>query len=339
MGPEWNRKRWVARFAFALLALLLTIPSQASAQQLYLCTQSGPDSVSCTGNGSNKCTGAGTQGNCPSGFTCQDWEGAFAYCFSPNPCAGRCEQIEWNPGCSGSLADCTGVMCPNTCPGNQVCIDNGSHMNGTCCQPTTCAAHGATCGAIADGCGGFVSCGSCPGGQECNPSNQCCTPTTCAALGAHCGAASDGCGLTLQCGTCPTGQECNPSNQCCTPTTCAAQGAHCGPLPDGCGGTLQCGTCPSGDACNTINQCVACTPTTCSAQGATCGYIINGNCGATLFCGACPANEHCDSTNNCAAGAPAPSVPASTAASTTLLAVCLGMLGLVLRSKRASPRA
>lgn len=45
------------------------------------------------------------------------------------------------------------------------------------CTPTTCAALGATCGTPSDGCGGTLSCGTCPTGKICNASYQCATPT------------------------------------------------------------------------------------------------------------------------------------------------------------------
>ena len=37
----------------------------------------------------------------------------------------------------------------------------------TACAPTTCAAQGASCGSIADGCGGTLSCGTCTAPQTC----------------------------------------------------------------------------------------------------------------------------------------------------------------------------
>ncbi|GEJ58776.1 Ig-like domain-containing protein [Anaeromyxobacter diazotrophicus] len=126
------------------------------------------------------------------------------------------------------------------------------------CTPTTCAAAGKTCGAIPDGCGGTLACGSCAAGETCT-ANVCgvCAPATCGSLGASCGAASDGCGGTLQCGTCGAGQACVSGACVCTPTTCAAQGKTCGTLPDGCGGTLSCGSCGAGTACSASNVCVA----------------------------------------------------------------------------------
>lgn len=97
------------------------------------------------------------------------------------------------------------------------------------CTPTTCAAAGKDCGALADGCGGTLQCGGCPAGQTCGgagPANICgtggaCVPTTCAASGASCGQLPNGCGATLQCGTCPAGETCGAStpNVCGTPQT------------------------------------------------------------------------------------------------------------------------
>jgi hypothetical protein len=52
---------------------------------------------------------------------------------------------------------------------------------GACCTPTTCAAAGAACGAVPDGCNGMLSCGSCNEPDWCGgggTSNQCgCSPT------------------------------------------------------------------------------------------------------------------------------------------------------------------
>ena len=78
-----------------------------------------------------------------------------------------------------------------------------------------CAAAGATCGPIGDGCGGSLQCGSCPTGETCGGGGvasvcgaPACTPKTCAQLGANCGAAGDGCGGQLACGTCTGGTTC-----------------------------------------------------------------------------------------------------------------------------------
>jgi hypothetical protein len=137
------------------------------------------------------------------------------------------------------------------------------------CTPTTCAAQGVSCGAIADGCGNLLQCGSCPTGQTCGGAGvpgQCgtsnCTPATCASLGATCGQVADGCGgLTADCGQCGPNKSCN-NGTCqttCVPLTCQQANAACGQVADGCGGlTPDCGTCPIGQTCGgsgVPNQC------------------------------------------------------------------------------------
>jgi hypothetical protein len=103
---------------------------------------------------------------------------------------------------------------------------------GTICTPTTCAAQGANCGTIPDGCGGTpLSCGSCTLPQKCG-----------------------GGGTANVCG--------------CKLTTCAAQGATCGTIPDGCGGTLDCGPCPL----PTLTLPAPITATATSSGGATVSY-------------------------------------------------------------------
>ena len=95
-------------------------------------------------------------------------------------------------------------------------------------MPTTCAAAGAECGALADGCGGQLMCGDCTAPQTCGGggmANRCgegaCTPTTCAAEGADCGMLSDGCAGVLDCGSCVAPATCGgggTANRCGAPT-------------------------------------------------------------------------------------------------------------------------
>jgi hypothetical protein len=88
------------------------------------------------------------------------------------------------------------------------------------CRGATCAEQGATCGAILDGFGATVQCGTCPAGQTCGAvgPNGCgvgtCQPRTCQALDAECGMVSDGCSRVLTCGTCGAGEICGSANQC-----------------------------------------------------------------------------------------------------------------------------
>jgi N-acetylneuraminic acid mutarotase len=46
------------------------------------------------------------------------------------------------------------------------------------CTPTTCAAQGKNCGTLSDGCGGTLTCGSCPSGQLCSAGNVCTAGTS-----------------------------------------------------------------------------------------------------------------------------------------------------------------
>ena len=86
-----------------------------------------------------------------------------------------------------------------------VWFDNiGVLSSGSTCAPTSCAAKGAHCGSLPDGCGGTLSCGSCAAPETCGGGG---TPNVCGVA--------------------------------CTKTTCAAKGASCGTIPDGCGGTLS----------------------------------------------------------------------------------------------------
>lgn len=124
------------------------------------------------------------------------------------------------------------------------------------CVPRTCETLAFNCGAVPDGCGGELNCGSCATGMSCGATspNLCgtgsCTPRTCAA--GACGPMSDGCGNLVECGGCADGSVCTPDNQCeapaatCTPKSCSELGKNCGTADDGCGGTLQCGTCSEG---------------------------------------------------------------------------------------------
>jgi hypothetical protein len=52
------------------------------------------------------------------------------------------------------------------------------------CQPKTCASLGDNCGAVADGCGGTLSCGTCGSGQTCQ-ANVCTSSSTPACAAAY----------------------------------------------------------------------------------------------------------------------------------------------------------
>ncbi|HZZ84461.1 MAG TPA: hypothetical protein VFE30_07975 [Anaeromyxobacteraceae bacterium] len=165
------------------------------------------------------------------------------------------------------------------------------------CTPVTCAQAGKTCGAISDGCGGAIACGSCPSGESCGATNVC---EAAPADGGTDGGASDGGssggtdGGTG--GGTGGGTDGGTAGNTCIPTTCATQHKNCGAVPDGCGGMIACGTCPNGQVCGGDDTCSApppaCVPTTCSALGKSCGNLPDG-CGGTLACGTCGGSDSC----------------------------------------------
>lgn len=85
----------------------------------------------------------------------------------------------------------------------------------TSCGTVTCASAGATCGTVADGCGGVLQCGGCGAGQFCSGGTcAACGTRTCASAGAQCGSISDGCGGTIKCGVCDPGMVCSATHAC-----------------------------------------------------------------------------------------------------------------------------
>ena len=180
-----------------------------------------PPSITCgpTGNG---CGGTiSSCGTCPAGTTCGGG-GTPGVCGAgdadtcvPQACPASIKCGLTGNGCGGTI-DCGDCTPPATC--------GGGGKPGMCgapsCTPGTCASLGATCGQVADGCGGLTAnCGTCTGSATCGgggTANQCgvppCTPSTCTSLGLNCGEAGDGCGNILQCG------------QCVAPDTCGGGG-------------------------------------------------------------------------------------------------------------------
>ncbi len=237
-------------------------------------------------------------------------------------------------GSCGPLADgCGGLITCGTCTAPQTCGGGGTASvcgGNTGCVPKTqanCAAANIQCGPMADGCGGFVDCGSCPSNQSCGAAgpSKCgssgvdagtCTPKTCANYPSNaCGPLPDGCGGVLTtCGTnsngsCTAPQTCGgggtPSvcggSSGCVPKTCGQLGAQCGPAGDGCGGVIpDCGPCTAPQTCGgggTPSVCGgtnACVKKTCADYPAnSCGPLADG-CGGTITCGTgCVAPQIC----------------------------------------------
>jgi hypothetical protein len=179
------------------------------------------------------------------------------------------------------------------------------------CVKRTCAAAGADCGALADGCGGLLDCGKCAAPGVCgalkpNVCGTTCKSLTCADIKANCGKQGDGCGAIIDCGTCTAPETCGgggPSTcgvpgGACTAKTCADLGKNCGPISDGCGKLINCGTCTAPDICGgsgTANVCgggtTGCVPKGCGT--ANCGPVGDGCGGIIASCGTCTAPQIC----------------------------------------------
>jgi hypothetical protein len=70
-------------------------------------------------------------------------------------------------GC-GNVIDCGACTAPDFCGGDGTHFECGGGTGSGACVPRTCAAAGADCGVIADGCGELTaSCGTCPTGEVC----------------------------------------------------------------------------------------------------------------------------------------------------------------------------
>ena len=275
------------------------------------------------------CGGVIRCGDCTAPQTCGGG-GRLSQCGGTSGCVPRtCAALGVSCGPAGD--GCGGQLDCGSCPDGQSC--GGGGRPGACgsggatdaavaCVRRTCESAGATCGAVSDGCGGLLMCGTCPAGQSCGGggmANRCggsaCVPRTCASAGATCGPVADGCGGLLMCGTCAAGQSCGGggrasvcgvagSSSACVPRTCGSAAANCGPVSDGCGGLLMCGTCPAGQTCGgggrpsicgtggTSDAGSACVPRTCGSASANCGPVADG-CGGLLMCGTCPAGTTC----------------------------------------------
>ena len=77
-------------------------------------------------------------------------------------------------GC-GHTIDCGGCTAPDFCGGDGTPFQCGGGTGSGACVPRTCASAGAQCGAIADGCGTLLQCGSCGTGEVCG-ANTCSIP-------------------------------------------------------------------------------------------------------------------------------------------------------------------
>jgi len=181
------------------------------------------------------------------------------------------------------------------CPEGQVCNAAFNVCEPECvpaADAERCAAEGAECGFVSNGCGGLSACGDCPEGTKCGArgiGNRCDPPEVpdeCVAAGRECGEMESACGGHIACGVCSDpAHVCGPDGRCgppCIPRACDRRPyvGRCGAgLSDGCSGpgglpgTIDC-PCAEGLVCSTqapgrTGSCVP--PSGCAVFGATGG--------------------------------------------------------------------
>lgn len=171
-------------------------------------------------------------GACGSGKECDRNTHTCVTCSAPS-----CGDLGYE--CGSAWLGCgpfTNTTECGPCGGGKTCNTALHRCEPQCTPPTdavVCAAAGATCGLISNGCGGMASCGTCGSGTSCGArgiGNRCDLPETpdeCLAANRTCGALLTACGsagATISCGTCNQDQICGPNGQCSAPS-CAAYGA------------------------------------------------------------------------------------------------------------------
>lgn len=205
--------------------------------------------------------------DCGTGFSCTVSLWLEVGFESGGEFASFCEQsssVDWTvspecePQCGGKECgpDSCGGFCGDGCEDDQECVDGGCT-----CAPETCESLGRECGNADDGCGGYIDCGACDSGEECDTvTGQCQLAQPCSGgVGTACTVGSD-CGGGYQCayglcttscssdGDCPSGVcigaelgieavcalPCD--SECCPGTSCIHDFAGFG-LPDVCGRT------------------------------------------------------------------------------------------------------
>jgi hypothetical protein len=203
-------------------------------------------------------------------------------CTPQTSCPGGFDCGSYDPGCGAPPLTCGGA-CPGARP---TCVNNVC----TCVPLATCPA--GACGSYPNGCGGFLACGGCGGGQVCDGSTSLCRDQTQveACAGASCGTVTSG-SHTYSCGACSAPDFCSnasggPGTCVCTPISVDCTG-KCGPISDGCHATVDCGGCVDPQSCGGggVPSVCGCTPSNpCATHD--CGTYPDG-CGSSLVCGRC----------------------------------------------------
>ena len=270
-------------------------------------TVSCPGSPACSGNGTcNQSTGSCT---CAPGFTGSDCSQTQALCNTPPSSCFNPIGAPINGQCVYSPRP-AGTACPGgTCNGTGTCVVS--------CTATSCAAQGANCGIIGDGCGGVLNCGSCPSGQSCGASG---IPNVC---GAACSASTffrdadgDGFGVatsTQQACTRPPGYA-SVSGDCDDTNAAVFPGATeiCNGIDNNCNGQIDEGNPGGGGACST-GKLGVCAP---GLRACTNGSLL---CVQSVQ----PSPEACDGLDNNCNGVTDEGNPGGGAACTTgKLGIC-----------------
>jgi hypothetical protein len=175
-------------------------------------------------------------------------------CYANNHCTGWSWLfVPWHPCQVRCNLPAAGCFLALEGPGPSECcaLENCGQPR---CTPTTCAAAGATCGSISDGCEGTLDCGGCPGGMACGAAgvaNQCGCPEVNEVCGEECVPACEGgkvrapgsCSCECPIGTEVCGEQCLApcgdsfirelaSCECSCPAAARECGGRC--VPSGC---------------------------------------------------------------------------------------------------------
>ncbi len=274
----------------SLLNDATTVPETSLNCTPRSCDQAGAN----CGPVADGCGGLLQCGDCPAPSTCGGGGGLPSVCGGTAACIpATCTTLHVNcgeqgDGCGGTF-DCGKCTAPETCGGGGDAGAASVCGGSAACIPITACPAGMNCGAVADGCGNLVQCGTgtCPLNTTCGGGGQgnvcgavdvlpdggivdggldLCTPLTQlqACNGKNCGIATDGCSGSYSCGTCQAPKTCGgggdagaPSvcggNAGCVPLTACPPAMNCGIIGDGCGGAVQCapdgGTCANGETC------------------------------------------------------------------------------------------